>query len=192
MYIQRDLNAGVGTSFEIRQFVFPTPMTMWNKRIRDYALELFQPDRPVYEATKELMTRIFTDFKFKSGVTSIATPVAAVMEERTGVCQDFTHIAISCLRSAGLPARYVSGYIETLSPKGQEKLVGADASHAWFSVYITGMGWIDFDPTNNMIPADQHLTIGWGRDYADIAPLKGIILSSGAHELKVAVDVKRG
>lgn len=105
--------------------------------------------------------------------------------------QDFAHLAIACLRSVGLPARYVSGYIETLSPEGVEKLVGVDASHAWFSVFIPGMGWVDFDPTNNVLPTDQHITIGWGRDYADIAPLKGIILSSGLHKLSVSVDVRR-
>ena len=190
--IENELEFNDAGSTEVRQYIFPTSMTMWNKNIQDYALRSFETGRPVYDATKELMTRIFTDFEFKSGATSVATPVALVMDERKGVCQDFAHIAISGLRSVGLPVRYVSGYIETISPKGKEKLVGADASHAWFSVYITGMGWVDFDPTNNVIAGDQHITIGWGRDYADIAPLKGIILSSGTHELKVEVDVKRG
>ncbi len=113
------------------------------------------------------------------------------MKEQKGVCQDFAHLAIACLRSIGLPARYVSGYIETISPEGVEKLIGADASHAWFSVFIPEMGWTDFDPTNNCLVSDQHITIGWGRDYADIAPMEGIILSSGSHELTVSVDVKR-
>jgi transglutaminase-like putative cysteine protease len=113
------------------------------------------------------------------------------MKERKGVCQDFAHLAIACLRSIGLPARYVSGYIETIPPPGVEKLVGVDASHAWFSVFIPGNGWVDFDPTNNMLLSDQHITIGWGRDYADITPLKGVIMSSGRHELKVSVNVKR-
>ena len=107
------------------------------------------------------------------------------------LCQDFAHLAIACIRAVGLPARYVSGYIETLAPEGKEKLTGIDASHAWFSVFIPHSGWIDFDPTNNIIPAEQHITTGWGRDYADIAPLKGVILSSGKHHLKVSVDVKR-
>jgi transglutaminase-like putative cysteine protease len=187
----RDLNLSNPDAGDIRQYIFQTPMTGWNKAINDYALVSFRPGRPLYEAAKELMTRIYTDFEFKSGATSIATPLAVVMKERKGVCQDFAHMAIACIRSVGVPVRYVSGYIETISPKGKEKLVGADASHAWFSVYIPQMGWVDFDPTNNQIPGDQHITIGWGRDYADIAPLKGIILSSGSHELKVAVDVKR-
>ncbi len=175
----------------IRQFVFPTPMTQWNEEIADYAMLSFFPGRPVYEAAMDLMHRIHADFTFKPGITTIATPVSEVMQERKGVCQDFAHVAISCIRSAGLAVRYVSGYIETIPPRGKEKLVGADASHAWFSIFIPQMGWVDFDPTNNIIPGDQHITIGWGRDYADIAPFKGIILSSGTHDLAVSVDVAR-
>ena len=114
-----------------------------------------------------------------------------VMGQRKGVCQDFAHLAIACVRSIGLPAGYVSGYIETIAPEGKEKLQGVDASHAWFSVYIPQSGWLDFDPTNNLIPSDQHITIGWGRDYTDIPPLKGVILSIGGHQLNVTVDVKR-
>ncbi|MBC7721485.1 MAG: transglutaminase family protein, partial [Pedobacter sp.] len=110
---------------------------------------------------------------------------------KRGVCQDFAHLAIACLRSIGLPARYVSGYIETLPPPGKIKLVGVDASHAWFSIFIPNLGWMDFDPTNNQIPAERHITIGWGRDYSDISPLKGVILSSGSHKLRVLVDVRR-
>jgi len=113
------------------------------------------------------------------------------MATRKGVCQDFAHLALACFRAVGLPARYVSGYIETLPPEGKEKLVGVDASHAWFSVFIPNSGWVDFDPTNNVVPGMQHITIGWGRDYSDIAPLKGVIQSSGEHGLTVAVDVRR-
>ena len=145
----------------------------------------------MFDATKELMQRIYHDFKFKPGFTTVATPLAEVMKERKGVCQDFAHFAIACLRSIGLPARYVSGYIETTPPPGVEKLTGVDASHAWFALYIPNVGWLDFDPTNNQVPGLQHITIGWGRDYADIAPLKGVILSSGPHKLDVTVDVKR-
>lgn len=175
----------------IRQFVFATPMTQWNDEIAAYAAKSFTGNRSVFEGSLDLMQRIYKDFSFTSGITTIATPVSEVMKQRKGVCQDFAHLGISCLRSVGLAVRYVSGYIETISPKGREKLVGADASHAWFSVYIPGMGWVDFDPTNNQIPADQHITIGWGRDYADISPFRGIILSSGTHDLEVAVDVLR-
>jgi transglutaminase-like putative cysteine protease len=177
--------------WEIKQFIFTTPMTECNADIASYAAKSFAPGRPVLEAAGDLMRRIYSDFEFKPGFTTVSTPLSVVMRERKGVCQDFAHLAVACVRSAGLPARYVSGYIETLSPPGVEKLYGVDASHAWFSVYITNMGWVDFDPTNNVIPGDQHITIGWGREYGDIAPLKGIILSSGSHTLKVSVDVKR-
>ena len=156
-----------------------------------YARVSFLPGRPVFEAATELMRRIYTDFAFTPGFTMVSTPLSVVMRERKGVCQDFAHLGITCVRSMGLPARYVSGYIETISPAGVEKLIGVDASHAWFSVYIPDRGWVDFDPTNNVLPGDQHITIGWGRDYADIAPMKGVLLSSGTHGLAVSVDVRR-
>ncbi len=176
---------------DIKQYLFVTPMTSWNEEILQYAMQSFLTGRSVFEATNDLTHRIYKDFEYKPGHTTIATPLSVVMKERKGVCQDFAHLAIACLRSIGLPARYVSGYIETISPEGVEKLIGSDASHAWFSVYIPKMGWTDFDPTNNCVVSDQHITIGWGRDYADIAPMEGIILSSGSHELTVSVDVKR-
>ncbi|UEG50076.1 transglutaminase family protein [Ferruginibacter lapsinanis] len=178
-------------NIEVRQYIPETGMTEITPEIKDYALQSFTPGRPLFEATYDLMQRIYKDFEFKAGLTTVATPVKETLKLRKGVCQDFAHLAITCLRSVGLPARYISGYIETISKPGKEKLVGADASHAWFSVYIPGAGWVDFDPTNNQIPSSQHITIGWGRDYADIAPLKGIILSSRPHKLLVSVDVKR-
>ena len=158
--------------------------------MRDYALISFQPNRSVFEATYELMQRIFTDFDFVSGFTTISTPLTEVMEEKKGVCQDFAQIAIACLRSVGLPARYISGYIETLPPPGKKKLVGADASHAWFAVFIPSFGWVDFDPTNNQIPKNQHIVIGWGRDYYDVPPLKGVVFGGGNSKLKVSVDIR--
>jgi len=176
---------------EISQFVFETPMTACSEEISAYARVSFQPGRPVLEAAADLMRRIYTDFEFTPGFTTIATPLSVVMKERKGVCQDFAHFAIACVRSMGLPARYVSGYIETIPPPGVERLIGVDASHAWFSIYIPSKGWVDLDPTNNVMPGDQHITIGWGRDYSDIAPMKGILLSSGSHGLSVSVDVKR-
>jgi transglutaminase-like putative cysteine protease len=176
---------------DIKQYTFVTPMTAWNDEILQYAMQSFTEGKSVFEAAKDLMQRIYKEFEYKPGHTTIATPLSLVMQERKGVCQDFTHLAIACLRSVGLPGRYVSGYIETISPDGIEKLIGTDASHAWFSVFVPEMGWMDFDPTNNCIVSDQHITIGWGRDYADIAPMEGIILSSGFHELTVSVDVKR-
>src|SRR5690606_13062541 len=130
--------------------------------IKTYAEVSFKPNRPVFEAAFELMQRIYTEFEFDSEFSTIATPIHEVMKEKKGVCQDFAQIAIACVRSIGLPARYVSGYIETLPPPGKEKLVGTDASHAWFSVYIPTFGWIDFDPTNNQVPKNQHITVSWG------------------------------
>ena len=189
--VKKKLSDPDADAMEIKQYLFVTPMTEWNEGILQYALQSFVPVRSVFEATKDLTLRIYNDFEYKPGHTTIATPLSVVMKEKKGVCQDFAHLAIACLRSIGLPARYVSGYIETISPEGVEKLIGADASHAWFSVFIPEMGWTDFDPTNNCLVSDQHITIGWGRDYADIAPMEGIILSSGSHELTVSVDVKR-
>ena len=177
--------------FEARQFIATTPITATSKEIHEYSLQSFTPGRSVLEAVSDLVRRIYQDFEFKPGFTTLATPLTEVMEQRKGVCQDFAHLGIACVRSVGLPARYVSGYIETIAPEGAEKLQGVDASHAWFAIFIPQSGWIDFDPTNNLIPSDQHITIGWGRDYTDIPPLKGIILSIGRHQLKVTVDVKR-
>jgi len=176
---------------EARQYVPETSVTTFDAGITDYALQSFTPGRSIYDAIYNLMERIFKDFKFTPGFTTVATPISEVMKQRKGVCQDFAHVGIACLRSVGLPARYVSGYIETLPPPGVEKLVGVDASHAWFSVFIPNIGWVDFDPTNNTVPSYQHITIGWGRDYFDITPLKGVILSSGPHRLSVSVDVRR-
>jgi transglutaminase-like putative cysteine protease len=176
---------------ESRQFIPETSMTTIDDQITWYALQSFSPNRPAFEAAKDLMHRIFKDFKFDPDFSTVSTPLTEVMRLKRGVCQDFAHLAIACLRSIGLPARYVSGYIETLPPPGKEKLVGVDASHAWFSIFIPNLGWMDFDPTNNQIPGNQHVTIGWGRDYSDITPLKGIILSSGSHKLRVSVDVRR-
>jgi transglutaminase-like putative cysteine protease len=176
---------------EARQFIAETDFTKASDEILNYALVSFLPDRSFYDASKDLMQRIYTDFEFKPGATNVATPIDEVMKDKKGVCQDFAHIAIACIRSIGLPARYVSGYIETVAPAGKEKLFGVDASHAWYAIYIPNTGWIDFDPTNNMIPGQQHIAIGWGRDYADITPLKGVILSSGKHKLSVSVDVRK-
>ena len=176
---------------DARQFIAATPITACSPAIHQYALASFTPGRSLFESVSDLIKRIYEDFEFKPGFTTLATPLSEVMDKRKGVCQDFAHLAIACIRGVGLPARYVSGYIETLAPEGGIKLQGVDASHAWFAVYAPQSGWIDFDPTNNLLPADQHITIGWGRDYADIPPLKGVILSIGRHQLQVTVDVKR-
>ncbi|KIM04529.1 MAG: transglutaminase [Sulfurovum sp. FS06-10] len=162
-----------------------------SQKIKTYALESFHKNRDLFEATHEFMERIFHDFKFVSGFSDITTPVEEIFEAKKGVCQDFAQFAISALRSIGLPAKYMSGYIETLPPEGEEKLFGADASHAWFAVYIPNAGWVEFDPTNNMIPKDQHILLGSGRDYNDISPLKGVVFSSGGSQLSVMVDVRK-
>ncbi len=181
----------LGEDLEIKQFAAPSDFTNPDEIIRAFALISFKPDRSLFDAVNDLMKRIHDEFSFTPGFTTVSTPLSIVMKERKGVCQDFAHLAISCMHTMGLPARYVSGYIETHAPEGKEKLTGVDASHAWFSVYIPQMGWVDFDPTNNKIPDEQYITVGWGRDYFDIVPLKGVIMSSSPHKLKVAVDVKR-
>jgi transglutaminase-like putative cysteine protease len=185
------LLASTGEFMEEKQFTHPTEITATTPEIKNYAERSFTTGKPLFEAVYDLIKRIYTDFKFTPGFTTVSTPLSVVMKERKGVCQDFAHLAISCIHSMGLPARYVSGYLETLAPAGKEKLTGVDASHAWISVFIPGMGWVDFDPTNNQLATEQYITIGWGRDYFDIIPLKGVIMSSSSHELTVSVDVKR-
>ena len=158
--------------------------------IKDYARISFNKERSVFEAANDLMKRIFTDFTFDPSFSTVATPIDEVMREKKGVCQDFAQVAIACIRSIGLPAKYVSGYIETLPPPGKEKLIGTDASHAWFSVFIPDFGWVDFDPTNNQIPKNQHIVTAYGRDYYDLPPLKGVIYGSGKSTMNVAVDIR--
>jgi len=176
---------------EVRQFIFESVLiSNISTEIKQYAEISFKPNRSVFEASYELMQRIYTDFEFDPEFSNVATPIQEVMKEKKGVCQDFAQIAIACLRSVGLAAKYVSGYIETLPPPGKEKLIGTDASHAWFSVYIPTFGWVDFDPTNNQIPKNQHIVVSYGRDYYDVPPLKGVIYSTGKNEMKVAVDIR--
>ena len=189
--VRRQLTAHGPAFIDALQYIPETAMTAVSAPVAAYALESFTPGRLVFAAVHELMQRIYHDFTFHPGFTTVATPISDVMRDRRGVCQDFAHLAIACVRSMGLPARYMSGYLETLPPPGVEKLHGVDASHAWFAVFIPDMGWVEFDPTNNQIPSEQHITIGWGRDYADIAPLKGVIVSTGGHKLSVSVDVRR-
>lgn len=176
-------------NIEASQFTLDSPFVAADDLLADYARPSFSPGRPLMAAVQELMQRIFTEFKYDPEFSTIATPLKEVLTHRSGVCQDFAHLGIGCLRSLGLAARYVSGYIETQPPPGTERLVGADASHAWFSVYQPGSGWFDFDPTNNQVPRDQHITLAWGRDFADVTPLKGVAFGGGEHALKVSVDV---
>ncbi|WP_412851675.1 transglutaminase family protein [Ectothiorhodospira shaposhnikovii] len=177
---------------DARQYVLPSPQVPLLPELRDYGAASLLPGRPLGEAVADLMGRIFQEFEYRPGFTSVSTELPVVMRHRCGVCQDFAHLALGCLRSHGLAARYVSGYLETLPPPGQEKLEGADASHAWFSVYIPGEGWLDLDPTNNLIPMDRHITLAWGRDYTDVTPVKGVLFGGGdSHDLEVQVDVVR-
>jgi len=173
-------------------FQFESPYVRVKREFAAYARACLTPGRPVLEAVQALMSRIYDEFEFDPEATTVATPVLEVLAEKRGVCQDFAHLMLSCLRSQGLAARYVSGYLLTHPPPGQPRMVGADASHAWVSVYcpeLEGGRWVDFDPTNNLLPDTQHITLAWGRDFADVSPLRGIILGGGAHELDVAVTV---
>jgi transglutaminase-like putative cysteine protease len=157
--------------------------------VRDYALQSFQPGRTLFEVAMELTARIHTDFRYDPLATSIATPADEILRCRRGVCQDFAHLQVACLRLMGLSARYVSGYLVTRPPPGKAKLVGADATHAWVSVFFPGHGWIDFDPTNNRLATSDYVTLAWGRDYADVSPVRGVFLGGGAHLMTVSVDV---
>ncbi len=180
------------TAIEARLYGLESGFIEFSAAVKQYAESSFAAGRPLLQAVEDLMHRIYADFDYVPGFSSIATPLSEVLAHRKGVCQDFAHLAIACLRMQGLAARYVSGYLETIPPEGKERLVGADASHAWFSVFAPQLGWIDFDPTNAQIPAEQHITVAWGRDYADVAPLKGVIFGGGEdHELDVSVDVER-
>lgn len=172
------------------EFCWPSPRVSLHDELRDYAQESFSEDRRILDGLQELTTRIWKDFEFDPKSTTVATPVRQVFDQRRGVCQDFAHLQIAMLRSLGLAARYVSGYLRTYPPEGQPRLVGADASHAWLSVYCGPQGWIDVDPTNNKIPDNEHVTVGWGRDYGDVCPLKGVYTGGEHHRLDVSVDVE--
>jgi len=172
------------------QFVFDSPLLAASPELADYTGQSFGEKTPLLVAVADFNRRIFSDFKYDPTATTVATPLAEVLEKRAGVCQDFAHLAIAGLRSLGLPARYVSGYLRTHPPAGQARLVGADASHAWFAVFCPDVGWVDFDPTNNVLPAEEHITLAFGRDYADVSPVSGVITGGGAHTVKVSVDVE--
>jgi len=171
------------------QFVFGSQRIGPSRELADYARAAFTPRRPLLEAIFDLMREINRDFQFDTKATEVTTPVQAFFKKRRGVCQDFAHLQIACMRSLGLPARYISGYLRTLPPPGQPRLVGADASHAWCSAWCPGAGWVDFDPTNNCVPVDGHITVAWGRDYSDVSPIHGVLLGGAKHTLDVGVDV---
>ena len=171
------------------QFTFESPQVQCAAQFAAYARVSFSAGTPLLAAALDLTARVHRDFKYDTEATKVTTPVEKVFEEKRGVCQDFAHLQIACLRSIGLAARYVSGYLQTFAPPNRERLVGADASHAWVSVYCPEIGWIDLDPTNNLIPSTSHITLAWGRDYSDVSPIRGVIQGGGQHELAVSVDV---
>jgi transglutaminase-like putative cysteine protease len=186
--LRRDRSLEALRAFEL---TLDSPHVRRAPNLLEYALPSFPFGRPLLDAVYELTQRIYDDFKYEPGFTTIATPLDTVLEARRGVCQDFAHLQIGMLRSLGIPARYVSGYVHTSPPPGRPRLIGADASHAWLSAWCPGFGYVDFDPTNGSIPNDEHVTLAWGRDFSDTSPLRGVILGGGQHVVRVGVDVAR-
>jgi transglutaminase-like putative cysteine protease len=178
-----------GVTPAVSQFVFASPYIPPASEIRAFARSSFPEGRTLLMGAIDLMHRIHRDFRFDPSATNITTPLTRVLAERRGVCQDFAHFQISCLRSLGLAARYVSGYLLTDPPPGQPRLTGADASHAWLAVYCPHHGWVDLDPTNDVIVGQRHVVLGWGRDYGDVSPLRGVLLGGSEHSLHVGVSV---
>ncbi len=173
------------------EFLFGSDMAPIDATTKAFASESFTPGRPILDALVALNNRIYTEFRFRSGVTTISTPVSQVMQRREGVCQDFSHLMISALRGLGLPARYTSGYIRTWPPPGQPRRQGADQSHAWIGCWLgVEHGWVDLDPTNGILVKDEHVLLGWGRDYSDVSPVRGVILGGGDHAMSVSVDLE--
>lgn len=171
------------------QHAFVSPNTVASADLKAFTRPSFAPGTPVLAGARDLTRRIFEEFAYDPAATTVTTPVDDVFRMRRGVCQDFAHLELACLRSHGLAARYVSGYLLTQPPDGQPRLIGADASHAWLSIWCPGQGWVDLDPTNNLLPQDEHITLAWGRDYSDVSPINGVIFGGGDHTIHVAVDV---
>lgn len=176
-------------TLEACRYLYASPHVAWFHELDAYARASFTAGRPLLDAAYALTCRIFDDFEFDSSATDISTPLDQVLRGRRGVCQDFAHLMTGCLRAIGLPARYISGYILTHPPAGQPRLIGADASHAWVSVFCPHLGWIDFDPTNRSLVQHEHITLGWGRDFSDVTPMRGIVLGGGQQRLEVQVTV---
>jgi transglutaminase-like putative cysteine protease len=176
---------------DIIQHALPSHYIPYSELVREFAADCFTEGSTLWTACNALNQKIYSTLEFKAGFTTVNTPVEFVIKTGKGVCQDFAHLMIACLRNMGLAARYVSGYIETIPAPGKEKLVGTDASHAWVSVYFPDIGWVEFDPTNGLLPTYKHITVAYGRDYHDVAPIKGIVFSSGKQKLTVKVDVEQ-
>ena len=194
---RRDEPAGGGTTpsidlVEAAQYVLPSQLVDLTDEVEQYALTILPPERPFGEALVALYSQIYRDFTYAKGTTSVKTTLPDLLAQREGVCQDFAHLAVGCLRAVGIPGRYVSGYIETMPPPGQVKLAGSDATHAWVGAMTPDGDWVDLDPTNDHFADSRYVVTGWGRDFRDVSPLKGVIFSEGkGSELKVAVDVIR-
>ncbi len=183
--------AGGAGAWQAAEFAFDSPMAPADPGARDFAARSFPPGRPILAGLLDLTGRIWRDFTFRPGVTTIHTPIARVLAQRAGVCQDFTHLMLSGLRSLGLPSRYVSGYLRTRPPPGGAARRGADQSHAWVGAWLGARhGWVDLDPTNNIVVRDEHVVLAWGRDYGDISPIRGVLLGGGAHTVAVGVDLE--
>ncbi|RBC02120.1 transglutaminase family protein [Pseudomonas sp. MWU12-2115] len=174
---------------EACRYRFQSPYVHLKRSFVEFSESCFPPGRPLLLGVQALMQKIFSEFTFDAEATQVATPLVEVLERRRGVCQDFAHLMLACVRSRGLAARYISGYLLTQPPPGQPRLIGADASHAWVSVFCPVLGWVDFDPTNNVQPALEHITLAWGRDFSDVSPLRGVILGGGSHDPEVRVTV---
>ena len=168
---------------------FGSRLTTPTIEIADYAAPSFAPGRPVLDAAMDLTMRMYNDFKFDPHATDVSTPIAQVFRTKRGVCQDFAHVALACFRSLRIPARYVSGYLHTRPPIGRPKLQGADATHAWISVWSPEYSWVDLDPTNGILVGDEHVTVAYGRDYDDVSPISGVLRGGGEHSVNVGVDV---
>ncbi len=178
------------TLVDVADFCFDSPYVALSPEVRKYAAASFVEGRPLMGCLMDLNTRIRNEFSYDPTATTVATPLLEVLAKKRGVCQDFAHLFIACSRSMGLPSRYVSGYLLTKPPPGKPKLRGSDASHAWVSVFTPEFGWVDFDPTNGCLPNTEHVVLGWGRDFDDVSPLRGVVLGGGEHRLKVGVDVE--
>jgi transglutaminase-like putative cysteine protease len=176
-------------TLEACQYLYASPHVGLSPELADYARDSFSAGRPLLDAALDLTHRIFEDFEFDNDATDISTPLEEVLRGRRGVCQDFAQLMIGAMRSLGLPARYMSGYLLTHPPEGQPRLIGADASHAWVSVYDPALGWVDFDPTNSCLVQHEHIVTGWGRDFSDVTPMRGIVLGGGEQSLQVNVTV---